>query len=64
MMQLSMFDLKGQPTSHAMRYVLPRYYHVEYINKRGIKCGYITLDVHKAIGRWLQYPKAKIHTRW
>ena len=64
MMQLSMFDLKGKPTSHAMRYVLPRYYSVEWFDKNGYRRKSITPDVHVAIQRWLKCSKPIFKTHW
>ena len=64
MLQMLMFDAKGQPTELAMRYVVPRSYSVSYINRHGRRCGYLTSDVHKAIGMWLKHIDSKIVTRW
>jgi len=64
MLQLAMFDLQGRPTSHAMRFVVPRSYHVRGVRKNGVKYGYITLNVHKAIKYWLDHPGSHIDTRW
>ena len=64
MLQTIMFDAKGQPTELAMRYVKPRSYSVSYVNEQGIRCGCVTLDVHKAIGVWLKHIDSKIVTHW
>ena len=64
MIQMLMFDAKGQPTELAMRYVKPRSYSIGYVDSRGRKCGYLTRDVHKAIGIWLLHPDSRIVTHW
>ena len=64
MMQLPMFDIKGQPTHFAMRYVQPKYYSVEWVDENGYMRKSITPDVHFAIKRWLNNPGSKINTHW
>ena len=64
MIQINMFDQQGKPTELAMRYVKPRSYSVGYVNEQGRRCGYITRDVHKAIGMWLKHIDSKIVVHW
>jgi len=64
MIQTIMFDAKGQPTELAMRYVVPRSYSVGYVDEQGRKRGYLTRDVHKAIGMWLKHIDSRIVTHW
>jgi hypothetical protein len=59
MIQTIMFDMKGQPTELAMRYVVPKYYTVKYKGH-----GVATRDVHAAIGFWLKNIDSVIETHW
>jgi hypothetical protein len=63
MIQMHMFDQRGQPTDVGRRYVKPKYYTVDVYTKEGHRrLG--TDDVHEAIGFWLKHPDAKIVTHW
>jgi hypothetical protein len=59
MMQLNLFDLKGQPTNLAMRYVQPKYYKV--YNAEGCR---LVKDPHTAIRMWLIHRDTKLAVVW
>lgn len=61
MIQINMFDQRGQSTELATRYVRPKYYSVDTDNGM---MRYFTYDVHEAIGMWLKNIDSKIVTHW
>ena len=59
MLQMLMFDAKGQPTELAMRYVVPRYYKI--CSAGGFS---IAKRPQTAIRMWLMHPDTKIEVVW